>query len=668
MTRCPACGNENADSARFCSHCGRPLAQVRQPADEAERRLVTILFADITGSTPLGEELDPEDLKDVLGAYAEAMREEIEAEGGTVEKFIGDAVMAAFGVPVVHEDDATRAVRAALRMRARLERLNEELEERHGIRLAMRTGINTGEVVATTSARSDLGMVTGDAVNAAARLEQTAAPGQILVSERTARSARGFRFREIGQLAVKGKAQAIPTVELVDDEPAGQPAQQGRGVPGLRAPMVGRDHELELLRSLYGRLAASGRAQLVTVYGDPGIGKSRLTREFLAWAEEQPEPPALMKGRCLPYGESLTYWPLAEIVKAYTGVLHSDPHDTALAKIARLADGVLVRGSRPLASGRRARVHVRPRGRALRLRRARPATGPARGVRGVAGVLHRAGSAAPGDRGRRGHPLGRRRASRPARGARRPRRRGRSCFCARRGRTSCRRARRGAAASATSRRVFLEPLGHDDAVRLVEFLLTVEELPDSVRETMLQRAEGNPFFLEEIVRHLIDEGRIVREGDRWRRRADIGEIVIPDSVQGVLAARIDLLPPDERRVLRSAAVVGRVFWKGAGDEPARRRERAPRRARSATSRTASWCVSQVSSTLGGRAGVRLQARPHARRRVRDALAARPGAGSRCGRVVDRVVRRRAGAGVLRPPRAPLPRGVRGAARGPPRFA
>jgi len=259
MTRCPACGGENLDGARFCSHCGRPLAQVRQPADEAERRLVTVLFADITGSTPLGEELDPEDLKDVLGAYAEAMREEIEAEGGTVEKFIGDAVMAAFGVPLAHEDDAARAVRAALRMRARLERLNDELELRHGVRLAMRTGINTGEVVATTSARPDAGRIAGDAVNAAARLEPNAAPGQILVSERTARSARGFRFRDVGSLAVKGKAQPIPTVELVDDEPAAHPGPQHRGVPGLRAPMVGRDHELELLRSLYGRLASSGR-------------------------------------------------------------------------------------------------------------------------------------------------------------------------------------------------------------------------------------------------------------------------------------------------------------------------------------------------------------------------------------------------------------------------
>src|SRR5712691_6117548 len=260
MVVCPNCAGENLDDARFCSHCGRPLAAAEEtcgacgetlPDDArfcpacgapherggggADRKLVTVLFADITGSTALGEELDPEDLKDVLGGYADAMRGEIEAEGGTVEKFIGDAVMAAFGVPIAHEDDASRALRAALRMRVRLDGLNAELERRHGLRLAMRIGVNTGEVVAAQDPRPEVGMVTGDAVNAAARLEQSAEPGQIFVSERTARSARGFRFREVGPLAVRGKSQPIPTVELVDEEVGAHPEQQERGVPGLRA-------------------------------------------------------------------------------------------------------------------------------------------------------------------------------------------------------------------------------------------------------------------------------------------------------------------------------------------------------------------------------------------------------------------------------------------------
>ena len=582
---CPACGEENADGARFCSSCGTALgagpetcavcgaelpAGARfcascgaavERADESERKLVTALFADVTGSTPLGERLDPEDLKDVLGAYAQAMREEVEAEGGTVEKFVGDAVMAVFGVPAAHEDDAARALRAALRMRARLGRLNAELEERHGLGLAMRIGVNTGEVLASRDVRPDVGMVTGDAVNAAARLEQNAEPGQILVSERTARSTRGFRFQELGALLVKGKSSPIPTLELVGEAPSARPGQQERGIPGLRAPMVGRDHELDVLRSLYGRLAGTGRAQLVTVYGDPGIGKSRLTSEFLDWAGKQDPPPAVLQGRCLPYGEGVTYWPLAEIVKAETGVLDSDSPETALEKIGRLAEDVLAAAPDPpraaavlafafgLEDVRYGFAELPPRQVSLEAHEAWRAFFTGLAARGptiaVVEDIHWADDALLdlleelADRVR--GPLLFLCPSRPDLAQRRP-------------------GWGGGKRNFSS--LFLEPLTHDEAARLVEFLLAVEDLPVSVRESMLSRAEGNPFFLEEIVRHLIDEGRIVRVGGRWRARDDIAEIVIPDTVQGVLAARIDLLPDEERRALRSAAVVGRVFWTG----------------------------------------------------------------------------------------------------------
>src|SRR5687767_3503590 len=198
-----------------------------------ERRLVTILFADVTGSTALGEQLDPERLQEILAAYFQAMREEIEAEGGTVEKFIGDAVMAAFGVPVAHEDDPARALRAALRMRHRLELVNSDLEGRFGITLQIRTGVNTGEVLSATDPRPGEPMVTGDAVNVAARLEQSADPGTIVVAERTARAARGFRFRELGPRDLRGKEQPVPAVVLEDSAPE----RSERGVPGLRAPM-----------------------------------------------------------------------------------------------------------------------------------------------------------------------------------------------------------------------------------------------------------------------------------------------------------------------------------------------------------------------------------------------------------------------------------------------
>jgi class 3 adenylate cyclase len=557
MTICASCGSENLDDARFCSYCGRPLKTER---GEAERKLVTVLFADVTGSTPLGEQLDPEDLKDVLGAYADAMRTEIEAEGGTVEKFIGDAVMAAFGVPTAHEDDASRALRAALRMRNRLEVLNDDLERRHGLRLEMRIGINTGEVVAAPDGRPEVGMVTGDAVNAAARLEQSAQPGQILVAERTARSAHEFQFRDLGPLVVKGKAEPVPTLELVEQEHGGPPRQR-RGIAGLRAPMVGRDHELDLLQSIYGRLAASARAQLVTVYGDPGIGKSRLTSEFLGWAREQSPSPAILSGRCLPYGEGVTYWPFAEILKADTGVLDSDPPEEALSKIRRLADDVLATTSDParaaaalaftfgLEDPRFGFADLPPRQVRLETHEAWRAffTGRATGRPVVAVVedIHWADDALldllEELADRTAGPLLFLCPARPDLAQRRP-------------------AWGGGKRNFSA--IFLEPLTYDEAAQLVEFLLAVEELPESVREAMLARAEGNPFFLEEIVRQLIDEGRIVRSGDNWRATSEIGEIVIPDTVQGVLAARIDLLPNAEKRALRSAAVVGRVFWKG----------------------------------------------------------------------------------------------------------
>ena len=560
MITCPACAGENLDGARFCSHCGRVLTD-DQAVAEAERKLVTILFADITGSTPLGEELDPEDLQDVLGAYAAAMREEIVAEGGTVEKFIGDAVMAAFGVPLAHEDDPSRALRAALRMRRRLDVLNEVLAQRHGVRLEMRIGVHTGDVVASRDARPEVGMVTGDAVNTAARLEQNAEPGQILVGERTARSARGFRFQEVGPLPLKGKSRALHIVELVDDEAAQLPAAPERGVPGLRAPMVGRHHELDVLRSLFGRLASSGRAQLVTIYGDPGIGKSRLTREFLAWAGREVEPPTVLNGRCLPYGEGVTYWPLAEILKAHTGVLDSDPPDAALTKIAALADDVLAAVPNPtraaavlaftfgLEDTRFGLADLPPRQVRVETHEAWRAffTGLASGGPIIAVVedIHWADGALLDLLEELADKV-----TAPL-----------LFLCSARPELAQRRTGWGGGKRNFSA-IFLEPLSHDEAEQLVEFLLAVEELPESTREAMLERAGGNPFFLEEIVRHLMDEGRIARVGDRWTATDDIGEIVIPDTVQGVLAARIDLLPAEERRALRSAAVVGRVFWRG----------------------------------------------------------------------------------------------------------
>ncbi|MEX2204121.1 MAG: adenylate/guanylate cyclase domain-containing protein [Actinomycetota bacterium] len=555
---CPVCGAERPQGGRFCPSCGTSLASDDVPVGQ-ERRLVTILFADVSGSTALGERLDPERLQEVLAAYFQAMREEIEAEGGTVEKFIGDAVMAAFGVPVAHEDDPARALRAAVRMRRRLDEVNADLDARFGVRLAIRTGVNTGEVLAATEAKPGEPMVTGDAVNVAARLEQTAEPGSIVVAERTARAARGFRFRELGAQDLRGKDHAVPAVLLEDLAPE----RPERGVPGLRAPMVGREQELSLLRTLFERSAAEGRPNLVTIYGDPGVGKSRLTAEFLAETGRLETPPTVVRGRCLPYGEGITYWPMAEILKGLAGVRDTDTTEATLERILALGADLLTSdvASNPrkataalaytvgvrdpefsfeAAEPRevRAKIHAAWRSLFSALAARSPVIAVVEDIHWADGVLldllEELADKVVG----------------PA-----------LFLCPARPEVTKRRPGWGGGRGNVSS-IALEPLSLEDADRLVGFLLAVEELPAGVHARILERAEGNPFFLEEIVRHLIDEGLIVREGNRWRASAAIGDVEIPDTVQGVLAARIDLLEPVEKRALQRAAVVGRVFWPG----------------------------------------------------------------------------------------------------------
>src|SRR3954469_5498585 len=284
MAVCANCGTENPDQAKFCLECGMPLSA--PAATPEERKLVTVLFADVAGSTQLGERLDAEGLKDVMSRFFAAMRAEIEAEGGTVEKFIGDAVMAAFGVPVAHEDDPARALRAGLRMLARLPDVNRELERAHGVRLQIRIGVHSGEVLATVDPAPGEAMVTGDAVNVAARLQTAAQPGELLASERTAAAARGFVVEDRGSFELKGKQARVHAFVVL-----GESGGSTRGLPGFHAPMVGRDSELDLLRSLYDRATRERKPHLVTIYGEAGVGKSRLTREFLAWSSSREPAP-----------------------------------------------------------------------------------------------------------------------------------------------------------------------------------------------------------------------------------------------------------------------------------------------------------------------------------------------------------------------------------------
>jgi class 3 adenylate cyclase/tetratricopeptide (TPR) repeat protein len=521
--------------------------------------LVTVLFADVTGSTSLGEQLDPERLREVLQTYFEAMREEIEAEGGTVEKFIGDAVMAAFGVPVAHEDDPARALRAASRMLARLEIVNDDLAARHDVRLQIRIGVNTGEVLATTDPDPGEAMVTGDVVNVAARLQAAAEPGTAVLGERTARSVPRAPLIDLGPLELKGKTNAVRGFML---DGTVMPELE-RGVPGLQAPMVGRDAELDILRSIYARALTEGRPSLVTVYGDAGVGKSRLIREFLAWARGTAPSPTVLEGRCLPYGDGIAYWPLAEILKTRASILDSDDRDAAADKIRALGGELLterVAADPSIAAAalaytiglsepvdrfdemdpRQVRDHLEAAWRSLFT--ALAANGPTIIViedihwadPALLDLLESLAERVEG----------------PA-----------LFLCPSRPDLTARRPTWGGGRRSMST-IALDPLTVDEAQHLIQMLLTVDHLPASVHATIVERAEGNPFFLEEIVRRLIDDGSLVREGDRWRATSAIGKVEIPDTVQAVLASRIDMLDPADKEVLQSAAVVGRVFWVG----------------------------------------------------------------------------------------------------------
>src|SRR5262249_8835888 len=309
----------------------------RATADIVERKVVTVLFTDVTDSTLLADRLDVEELREVMSEWFAAVRAEIEAQGGTVEKYIGDAVMAVFGVPPAHEDDPARALRAALAIRRRLLEVNERLAATHGVTMQIRTGINTGEAVAALDPAPGDAIVTGIAVNAAARLERLALPGQTVVAERTVRAAPGFRFDELGRRELRGKAEPVRAFLLSGEAPDGRT----RGRPGVPAPLVGRERELDLLLTLHERVVAERRPHLVTVYGEPGVGKSRLTRELLERLSSLPAPPLIVIGRCLSYGDGIAYWPLAEILKSLSGVAHDDPSGVAVERIGALVDDVM---------------------------------------------------------------------------------------------------------------------------------------------------------------------------------------------------------------------------------------------------------------------------------------------------------------------------------------
>jgi len=551
MPVCQRCGEDNPERARFCLACGAPLA-APVSARREERKRVSVLFCDLVGFTSRAEQLDIEDVRGLLAPYYTRLRSELERFGGTVEKFIGDAVMALFGAPVAHEDDPERAVRAALSIREAIAEFNRQDP---GLDLHVRIGVTTGEVLVALDARPDQGegMASGDVVNTAARLQAVAPTDGVLVDEVTFWATdRVITYRQVEPVAAKGKAAPVAVWLAL-----GPRASLGVDVAqAARAALVGRDRELDLLHDAYCRARDEQSPQLVTLVGVPGIGKSRLVYELLQQVEADPELTTWRQGRCLPYGEGAAFWALGEIVKAQAGIQETDTADAAAGKLDRaVADLVGDEREAAWVTG-----HLRPlvglgatttlgddrRGEAFAAwRRYLEALAEQRPTVLVVEDLHWADEALLDFCDHLVDwatevPLLVVATARPELLVRRPGWGG------------------GKPNTAT---VSLSPLSEEDTARLVADLLDQAVLPVELQTALLVRAGGNPLYAEEYVRMLVDRGFLHRAGGTWRlERAD--QLPLPETVQGIIAARLDVLSPEEKALLADAAVLGKVAWLG----------------------------------------------------------------------------------------------------------
>jgi class 3 adenylate cyclase/tetratricopeptide (TPR) repeat protein len=515
VTTCAACGQENRAEARFCDSCGAALA----PAQQRElRKVVTILFCDVTGSTALGERIDSESLRRVMERYFAVARAVLERHGGTVEKFIGDAVMAVFGIPVVHEDDALRAARAAAELREALAGLNGELQQEFGTELQVRIGVNTGEVVTSEGGT----LATGDAVNVAARLEQAAQPGDILIGETTRQLAESaLELEPVAPLDAKGKSTPLPAHRLLAVR-ADAPAFERR----FDAPFVGRGSELEQLAQAHSRAVRDRSCQLFTVLGPAGIGKSRVVYEFIASAPDS----IVLRGRCLAYGDGITYFPLVEILEQIASdnefgrLLADDPQGPKLLNDVSAAIGVadeVVVTREDTFRAVRMLLELLAQNRPLIL---------------VLDDLHWAEPTFLdlvdhiADWSRDAAIL---------------------LLCvARPDLLDSRSGWGGGKLNATT--ILLEPLSESDAETLIDNLLIGGELPEALRERITSSAEGNPLFVEQMLALIAQGGG---NGD--------GEVTVPPTIQALLATRLEQLPSPERVAAERASVIGKEFWRNA---------------------------------------------------------------------------------------------------------
>ncbi|HEY4427772.1 MAG TPA: adenylate/guanylate cyclase domain-containing protein [Solirubrobacteraceae bacterium] len=573
---CPQCGTEALAGARFCVSCGAPLSgdgaaaasvgpplTAREPAPEhgaqprpadgalEERRTVTVLFADLSGYTAIAERLDPETVKALVDRCLGRLGEEVTRVGGRVDKYMGDNVMAIFGAPVAHEDDPERAVRSAVGMQAAMGELNEELLADFGAQFALRVGVNTGEVLAGRVGEAYT--VIGDAVNVAARLQTSAAPGTITVGERTQRATSGgVEYEPLEPLELKGKAEPVAAwraLRLLDVHSGGVRRSQ------RQTPLVGRDDELAGLQSLFARVTRNATPHLVTVIGAAGVGKTRLLRELEASFAGRDPQVTVRKGRCLPFGSGIVYWPLSEMLRAECSIVDGDPAEVAWAKLsARLRPLLASDGSGEEEVSRRilplARLlGIEPPDSAGSLEREDAQSARESIFGAVRSCLEGIADGEPlvlawedihwADEGMLDlieylsqwlrAPVMQVCLAREELLERRP-----SWGASRRTATS----------------VFLDPLAPADTRELIGVLLTGAGAKPDVLEALAERAEGNPLFAEEMVQRLAEEG--------GTRAAEL-----PDTVQGLLAARLDSLAPFERQLVAHAAVVGRTFWEGA---------------------------------------------------------------------------------------------------------
>jgi class 3 adenylate cyclase/tetratricopeptide (TPR) repeat protein len=538
MINCPSCGEENPPKFRLCGYCGAALAPAPPALPVREmRKTVTLIFSDLKDSTALGERLDSEALHEVKDRYFAAMSAEIKRHGGKIEKFIGDAIMAVFGLPKAHEDDALRAVRAAADMRKALVRVNEDLMKRYGVALGNRTGVNTGEVVANDDEKADQKLATGDAVNVAARLEQAAPVNEIYLGETTYQLVRdAVEVEMVEPLALKGKAEKVAAYRLV----------AARGLDGYArrqdTPIVGRDEELAALHAAYHHAVAGQCAHLVTVIGDAGLGKSRLVREVV---DQIAAGARAVRGRCLPYGDGITFWPLVGMVSEAADIREDDHPDAARAKLlqvvkdpdvaARLASAIglsdqsfplteLYWGARKFLEGLTAEDPV-------------------------VAVIDDIHWAEPAFLDLLVHILD------VSKGA--------AILLLTTARHDLLETQPKWGERDSSTKLVLRPLSLAASAQVVTNLLGSAGLPLDVVERIATAAEGNPLYVEQMLSMLIDTQALRREGDHWVRAEGYGEIIVPPTIKALLEARLDNLPRADRATVEPASVIGLEFDRSA---------------------------------------------------------------------------------------------------------